>query len=310
MAESALFKTKTVKIDTLGEYLKSVREQLNFEIKIVSTLSQIKPGYLEDLEAGNYAQLPAEVYLRGFLKSLAQLYGIKEQILIDQYEKERGLAPASGAIPKSQTQPFSLTPKILVLSLSILVGLVALFYIGGEVRSVLVPPLLEVSEPGSDTSVAGNSLVISGRAEVGADVTINDQAVRTDSRGQFTETLILRPGLNVVQVTARNKFGKTTVLTRQISSQTVAPKPSSPAAVNITVNVGPGSAWVYLEADGVVIQRGTMLSGSTKSVTAKTQIILTSANAGSTDVIYNSKDLGKLGREGEVIRNVEFSAQQ
>ncbi|HYF98194.1 MAG TPA: DUF4115 domain-containing protein, partial [Coxiellaceae bacterium] len=78
--------------------------------------------------------------------------------------------------------------------------------------------------------------------------------------------------------------------------------------VNITVEIGPESTWIYLEVDGVVEQRGTMLAGSSKTVSGLEQIILTSANAGSTRVIYNGKDLGQLGREGEVIRNVEFTS--
>jgi len=38
------------------------------------------------------------------------------------------------------------------------------------------------------------------------------------------------------------------------------------------------------------------------------ELLCTSANAGSTKVNYNGKDLGVMGRSGEVIRNVEFTA--
>src|SRR3990167_10633317 len=130
-----------------------------------------------------------------------------------------------------------------------------------------------------------------------------------DANGRFTETLILGPGLNVIEIVERNKFGKVSTKTRQVTAQLPNTAPSAQAAVNLTVNIGPGNAWVYLEADGLVVERGTMLAGSSKNVSAKNQIILTSANAGSTQVIYNGKDLGKLGREGEVVRNVEFSSQ-
>ena len=309
MSDPALFKTKTVKIDTLGEYLNSVRHQLNFDLKTVGLLTQIRPSYLEDLEAGNYAKLPAEVYIRGFLKSLSETYHIKEQILIDQYEKERGLDPASVKLVSKKERWFVLTPKTLVIGARILVGLIALFYVVTEIRSVLIPPSLELSDPAADQTVAGDTLVVSGTAEIGADVAINNQAVLTDSKGQFTENLVLSPGLNVVEVQASNKFGKISKITRQINSQATPSSPSPASVVNVTVNIGPDSAWVYLEADGVVVQRGTMLAGSSKIVQAKNEIILTSADAGSTDVIYNGKDLGKLGRAGEVIRNVEFSAQ-
>jgi len=308
MSSSGLFKTKTVKIDTLGEYLAQVRTQLNLDLKTVSVLTQIKPSYLQLLEVGDYATLPPDVYIRGFLKSLARFYKIKEQLLIDQYEKERGFEVSK---PRMQRQRYKVlfTPRTLVIGISLLLGIVAIGYVTNQIRSVLAPPLLTLSEPSADQTVTSDSVVVSGRAEIGAVVLINNQPVLIDSTGQFTENLLLSPGQNIVEIVEKNKFNKTSRITRQITSQPPTATPTAPEAVNLTIEIGPNSAWVYLSADGAVVQRGTMLPGSTKIVTAKNEIILTSANAGSTQVIYNDKDLGKLGREGEVIRNVQFSSQ-
>ncbi len=305
-----LFKTKQVKIDTLGEYLSSVRKQLELDIRTVSETTHIKPLYLEQLEAGDYAKLPADVYVRGFLKSLASAYRIKEQLLIDQYEKERGIGSTKAlATLKRPSVLYSFTPRTIIIGLSILGGLLAVWYVGNEIRSVLAPPYLALAEPAKDGVIQGNSLVVSGQGEPGAEIFINNQPVLVDSKGQFTENLILSEGVNVIQVLERNKFGKTTTITRTMTAQIPSEEPVVASAVNITVQVGPNSAWIYLEADGVVVQRGTMLAGSVKTISAHDSIILTSANAGSTTVVLNGKDLGKLGREGEVVRNVEFSPQ-
>ena len=307
-ATNALFKIKAVKIDTLGDYLRQVRKTLNLDLKTVSLLTQIKPSYLELLEAGDYHKLPADVYIRGFLKSLANFYHVQEQILIDQYEKERGFETAT-AISKFQLPSnFNLTPRTIIISTSLLVAMLAIGYIVYEIRSVLVPPYLSVNEPSSDTTIDGNSILVAGRGEIGGEVFINNQPVLIDQQGQFNETLLLSPGLNVVEITEKNKFNKVSKITRQITSK--ASEETAPpvnAAVELTVNIGPNSAWVNIEADGVVVERGTMLAGSSKTVSAKNEIVLTSANAGSTKIIYNGKDLGVMGREGEVLRNVQFS---
>ncbi len=304
-----LFKTKPVKIDTLGEYLQQVRKQLNLDIRTVSILAQIKPVYLEDLEAGAYSKLPADVYIRGFLKSLADFYRIKEQVLIDQYEKERGFE-AVPLVSKEKIVSMSLTPRTLIIGTSLLVALVAVVYVGFEIRSVLAPPYLSLNEPGDNLSVDGNSILVSGTGEIGAEVYINNQPVLTDQNGEFTETLLLSPGLNIIEVTEKNKFNKVSKITRQVTSAAVVEKPQTPEAVNLTIEIGPNSAWVNLQADGVVVARGTMLTGVTKTISAKSEIVLTTANAGSTKIIYNGKDLGVLGREGEVIRNISFTPQR
>ncbi len=305
-----IFKTKSVKIDTLGEYLASVRKQKELDIKTVAEANQIKPSYIEQLETGDYTRMPSDVYVRGFLKSLAKFYRIKESILIDQYEKERGFGATTHATPlRSRFNLLALTPRNILITVSVCVALLAAGYVAAEIRSVLAPPYLSLSEPAKDGVIEGNSIVVAGKGEPGAEIFINNQPVLIDSNGQFNENLILSEGVNIIQVLERNKFGKTSTVTRQITAQTSEAPTPPPSAVNLTVQVGPNSAWIYLEADGAVVHRGTMLGGSIKSISAKDSIILTTANAGSTNIILNGKDLGKLGREGEVIRNVEFSTQ-
>lgn len=304
-----LFKTKQIKIETLGGYLQQVRDQLNFDLKTVSILTQIKPQYLESLESGKWDDLPSDVYIRGFVKSLARVYNLPEDALIEQYEKEHGFTPKARPRQIHTKTKISFTPRTIIVLVSLGIGLLAAGYVANQIRSVLAPPVLELNEPGADVTIQGNSLVIAGRAEIGADVTINDQIVLMDKNGQFNESLILSAGLNTIEVVAKNKFDRESRITRRINAelqQTAVVAPTAP--VTVTIDVGPESAWIYMEADGVVVQRGTMLPGSSKTVTAANDVLLTSANAGATKVIYNGKDLGLMGRSGEVIRNVEFAA--
>lgn len=305
-----MFKTKPVKIDTLGEFLAETRKQLNYDIKTVSILTQIKPVYLESLEAGKWNELPADVYVRGFLKSLSGLYRTEEQLLIDQYEKEHGFEPKSDK-KKPPEGKFVFTPRTIIIAITILLSVSAILYVGSQINSVLAPPKLDLIEPAGDVTVKGNSLLVAGRAEVGADVLINEQLVLANRDGEFSENLALSPGLNVVEVVVRNKFNKQSTQVRRINAEVTEPALAEPSMpVNVTIEIGPNSAWIYLEADGVVVSRGTMLPGSTKTVSAKNEVLLTSADAGSTKVIYNGKDMGKLGRDGEVVRNVEFAKPQ
>ncbi len=308
MAE-ALFKSKPIKIDTLGDYLKQIREKLNLDIKTVSLLTQIKPGFLENLEAGKYDKLPADVYIRGFIKNLSQVYRIEEKVLVEQFEKEHGFSSEYASRAKLYPRQLLLTPRTIFVIATIIIFLGAFGYVASQISSVLTPPKLVINEPSSDQNVSGNSIVIAGNAEIGSEVSINDQAVFLDQNGQFNENVILSEGINQIEITAKNKFNKISKVTRKISAQIEKPVPAMVSLpINLTIVVGPNPAWVSIEVDGITVQRGTMLTGSSKTISAKDNIVLTSANAGSTQVIYNDKDLGKLGREAEVIRNVEFSS--
>ncbi|OGE81796.1 MAG: hypothetical protein A3H72_02875 [Candidatus Doudnabacteria bacterium RIFCSPLOWO2_02_FULL_48_8] len=301
-----LFTQKPVKIDTLGDFLGQYRRKLNLDIRTVSMLTQIKPAYLESLERGEWNKLPAEVYIKGFLKQLSEVYHLPEEALVEQYQKEHGFEEAPKTEAKRRFR-INLHPKIFILGLSAAAVIVLLVYVGLQIRSVLTPPALEILEPADNVSIAGSSVTVSGKTEVGADVLINNQAVLVDRNGQFNENLTLSAGLNVLEIKAVNKFKRENKRILNVSAEIPSDKPIADSEINVVLNIGPEPAWIYLEADGVVVQRGTMLAGSIKTVSAKKEILLTSANAGSTEVIYNGKNLGKLGREGEVVRNVEFS---
>ncbi|MBX4188468.1 MAG: helix-turn-helix domain-containing protein, partial [Candidatus Doudnabacteria bacterium] len=122
--DKQLFKTKEIHIDTLGAYLSQIREKLNFDIKTVSILTQIKPKYLESLEKSEWELLPSDVYVRGFIKSLAHVYNQDEKVLIEQYEKEFGFTPK--ARPKIQTKKqFNFTPKTIIVLVSLFLGVLA-----------------------------------------------------------------------------------------------------------------------------------------------------------------------------------------
>ena len=49
----------------------------------------IRKAYLEALEAGDYDNIPSEVYIRGFLRSYAKFLGLPVEKCVRLYEKEK-----------------------------------------------------------------------------------------------------------------------------------------------------------------------------------------------------------------------------
>lgn len=309
MAKSS-FKTREVKMTTLGDFLMQERQNRGLTIKELSDQTHIKSAFLEVLESSDYFKLPADVYVKGFLKNLASYFDVSEQDLIEQYDRERlgerRVQPTHNKSDKGL--PFVFTPKTAIFSGVIIVFFGLLLYLGLQVKSVINPPFLELKEPVEGLKVIGTSVIVSGITEVGAELTINNQAVLVDANGSFNENLIISAGYNVLEVIARNKFGRSSKIIRGIQAeQEVKDGEKTEQQINLEISINPNSAWIYMEADGVVVQRGTMLAGSSKIISASSEILLTTSNAGSTKVVFNGKDLGVLGREGEVLRQLEFN---
>ena len=314
------FTTKKVKTETLGEYLQSCRSHLGLSLLDAAKLSQVQPKFISALEEGRFRDLPAAVYVRGFLRSLAQVYRVTAAGLLEQFAAESQisanlLASAAPETPGGRFvfRRFILSPRTAMLLGAVILAIVSLSYLYFQISSLGRAPRLQVFSPESDMVINSGSLLVRGQTEPGASVFLNNQALVSDSSGEFRENLSLGPGANRLVIKAVNQFGQETVVTRSVNFQekeiagsfTSIETPGEELVLEVLI--GPGSAWIYLEADGIEQASGTMLPNSRKAIAAKDKIVLTTGNAGSTRAIFKGKDLGVLGKEGEVIRDIEFT---
>jgi curved DNA-binding protein CbpA len=68
-----------------GTYLQRVRLYKNISLDALSETSRISRPYLLALETNDYRSLPAPVYTRGFVVSVARLLGLEERKVADSY---------------------------------------------------------------------------------------------------------------------------------------------------------------------------------------------------------------------------------
>lgn len=73
-----------------------------------------------------------------------------------------------------------------------------------------VPPTLAITRPKAGDTVDGPDVIVEGKTEVGAEVTVNDRALRPNPDGTFTERLTVPVGPLSVTILARDKAGNET----------------------------------------------------------------------------------------------------
>jgi len=313
------FRAKKVKIETLGEYLKHAREVLKLDYSDVRRLTQIPEKFLRALEEGSYQGLPADVYVKGFLKSLSAVYRLQISMLLEQFEKERGVERVikTGHItpqPRKFEMPhLIITPKRLSLVLALVLALGSLGYLVWQVRSVSAAPRLELAFPKNDESINSRSILVRGSTEPGSRIFLNSQEILVDEKGEFHEVVNLTEGVNILKIRAENKFGKSAELERIVAVKTPADSvaTSTPQAVisgiELEIIVGSEDAWLKIESDGKVLTDGVVPVGERRLFKAEKELLLSTGNAGAIRAVYNGRDLGILGRQGEVLSNVRFS---
>ncbi|MFA6492851.1 MAG: helix-turn-helix domain-containing protein [Patescibacteria group bacterium] len=199
---------------TLGEKLRAFRKRKHLSLEQAEEETKVRVKYLDALERGSYGELPADVYVLGFLAKYAEFLGAPKEELIDCFHHERG----TNNLPKNiapevqiKERKAYLTPRIIVLIL-VFLGIVGfLGYIFYAIKNFTAPPNLEIRSPSAETVIHQDRVEVIGKTDEGSSLKINDQVVFLDDKGNFKETVKLQTGLNNIEIRATNRVQKETV---------------------------------------------------------------------------------------------------
>jgi len=309
-----IFEKKKIQIETLSEYLTSVRENLKLSAFEVAKKTGIKLKFLNGLESGNFKDLPANVYVLGFLKELAGLYSIDGNELIEQYKKERAILEQvfkhnlyfEKAWHKNFFQKLVITPKILSLFLGLAFVAISVAYIVWQVWSINKTPSLQVFTPLNNAVINGAVLQVLGRTDPGMTLTVNDQNVFVDNKGGFQAEIGITPGPKEIDIIAENRFGKSASQTLNITGASTLVASSSQLTLKIDF-AAPVN--LVFSIDDLPPQNLSFNSGDSKTFTASQKILLSTSNAGATLITLNGQSMGAMGKSKEPLNNIDFFAQ-
>jgi len=148
------FQTKKVKLETLPEYLKAVRQELGLSPQEVAARAGMPLKVLHALEAGALEDLPASVYVKGFLTQLSEVYRVDKNPLLRQFEIERRIIRGMDKNITAKSGPkggwfsgLAITPKILSLGAALVFAVLTLVYIIWQIASIGRLPVLGISSP-------------------------------------------------------------------------------------------------------------------------------------------------------------------
>jgi hypothetical protein len=302
----------------IGILLQKRRQQLKLSLARVEVATKIRGKYLVWIESSAFAELPNDIYTRGFVSKYADFLGLDAAAVLAQYSIERGdRAETSVASPKPvRGRRLIVTPKIMIAGIvAVILGL-TLAYLGWQFSALAAAPRLELNSPQDGLTIEGGIITVAGHVSEGADVLINDSPILTDANGNFSNKLALQEGVNGIKVTAKNKLGKTTTFTRNIlahlpltSGQTTLPAASFDG-VAASVAIKDVATNLIVQVDSEAPQTITMLPGTSRVFQAKSTLKITTSNSATTSLVITnttvaSKDLGVVGKGGEL--KLEFA---
>lgn len=206
----------------ISELLAELMDAEGVSPEKLSALTNIPTRFIISLKEGELNKLPAEPYVRGYLKKIADALKTDEEALINAYKESKRIARvgATDTLPSNQYARVPMKKSWFLVPI-ILIAFATMFFV--RQNQIFGIPELALDIP----SVAySESLLVEGTIRPGDKITLNGELLPTDKTGRFEETIFLRPGLNTLEFKVSRFLGKETTATKEVYYEETAIAPS------------------------------------------------------------------------------------
>ncbi|NTV21973.1 MAG: hypothetical protein HGB03_00155 [Candidatus Yonathbacteria bacterium] len=98
----------------------------------------------------------------------------------------------------------------------VLLGILLVVYVVHQAWALMLGPRIALEGPGNGATFEEPMIHIFGVATNATFIAMNGRPIFIDEQGHFNETYILSPGLNIITLYARDRFGNECAETREI----------------------------------------------------------------------------------------------
>ena len=100
-------------MESPGTILRRARNERTIDLDELSHITRISLTTLQNLERDSFDELPAEVFVRGFLRNVARELKIDSELVIQSYEEHTGRVHRSAmeAVPQPKPRELSRSPQ-------------------------------------------------------------------------------------------------------------------------------------------------------------------------------------------------------
>ena len=195
-------------LNPLGDRLRQARLDRGISFKKASKDLNIATKYLEALEFNQPKLLPSKEYFDRFLQKYGDYLGLDKAELAelrgraDEFNQNRSME-------RQNSRAWSEYLRRIAIGIAA-IGLVSFLAI--KVNDIFQPPPLTINAPADGQIVTDRQLTVSGMSSPEAEIVINNKAVYVEQSGKFSTAVDLQKGLNLIKMTAKKRYSRTTAV--------------------------------------------------------------------------------------------------
>lgn len=196
---------------TIGEILKSERQNQNLTLDKIENITKIRKKNLQAVENNDWKQFHSKIYIIGVIKSYGNFLGINQEKLLAifrrEYEKKEELK-FKNSFKKSYFTPSQSFFRILIFFLVF----IFLSYFAYQLILYFSPPYIKIVSPQETVFKQKSKITLIGKTEKESIIMINNERVYQNKDNTFKITIPLTLSKNEVIIEVTGSNGKKTIL--------------------------------------------------------------------------------------------------
>jgi len=291
---------------TAGEVIKNKRESLGKDLSSVCIDTKIQKRFLEYIENNQFDKFDSKVFATGFIKIYAKYLGLDVEKILALYRRSTlvDIKPKNtkNILTKKRKLPsIQISPKLLAIFTLVVFLLFTVGYVGYQIYKFQTPPMLTITQPADEYISEEETILVEGITQDSVLISINDQPVEVNSKGEFETEISLTEGVNTITVRAKKSSNSNLETTKTVK---VIYSPNQQEEISediesflLTLSITQSPSWIKLDIDNEnkisqvlqpntihefeVVEKFTLVTGrvqNTKLEVNGEEILLTSSN--------------------------------
>jgi cytoskeletal protein RodZ len=204
----------------IGTQFAEERRSQGLTLEQVSKATKIREEFLSAIERGDFKALPSSTYAHGFVRNYAKFLGLPTEKSLAIFRREFDEKKNIQVLPRGFSNPREFSVHRFKIGRSVILAVFFFIVVGGfllfQYRSAIFSPSLSVMTPFENQTLSYLTFEVRGKTDPDVALTINDEQVSLDANGNFKKKITVFPGDSSINFKAENRFGKVTVLKRDI----------------------------------------------------------------------------------------------
>lgn len=203
----------------VGQRLRQTRIEKGLSLEDAAQATKIRPSFLSAIERGEYSKLPSSSYALGFVQNYAEYLGLPKREILALFRREFDEEKVYKVLPSGFVKDEPLPKRSFKIHQAVVPAIIALLLLGGfllyQYRAAFFNPPLTVYTP-KDGTVSTADVTVTGKTDSNVTLTINNAPVAVEDDGTFSKIVTTFPGKSQITIRALNKFGKESLVTRNV----------------------------------------------------------------------------------------------